>query len=75
MVLILDGNSEHVAHARTKKSFRIKNIGFVATFEIIKCSKKIKTQRLLHTCAPISGLPSNISAMSNGMKKLLHVVP
>ena len=35
----------------------------VTALDLIKCIRQIKYQRLLLTCAPISKLPSNISAM------------
>ena len=61
MVLILDGNSEHVAHAWRKMGpFGGKNIRFVTARDLIKCLEYIKLPRLLLTCAPISWLPSNM---------------
>ena len=64
MVLTLDGNSEHVAHAWKKWVFPKRHkIRFVTTLNLIKCLKHIKKQRLRLTCAPISDLPSNISTM------------
>ena len=58
MVLILDGNSELVARMKEKKeAFRILNIRFVTTLDLIKCLKHIKYQRLLLKIAPISVLP------------------
>mgnify|MGYP001324144585 CR=1 FL=1 len=33
----------------------------MTALDLIKCLKKIKSQKLLLTCAPISELPSNIS--------------
>ena len=36
---------------------------FVTALEINKCLKQIKYQRSLHTCTPLSELPSNISTM------------
>ena len=32
-------------------------------FDLVKSPKHVKSQRLLLTCAPISELPSNVSAM------------
>ena len=56
MVPILDGN--HVAYERRK-------IGLYGLWLllIIECLEQIKLQRLLRTCAPISELPSNTSAI------------
>ena len=69
MVLVLDGNSENVAHARSKNgSFLEKKNRFVTTLDLIKGFKQIKLQRLHHTCAPISELPSNISTMFKSVK-------
>ena len=34
---------------------------FVTAFDLVKCLKQIKSQRLLPTFAPISEVPSNIS--------------
>ena len=33
-------------------------------YDVIKCLKQIKTQKMLITCAPISELPSSISTMT-----------
>ena len=41
-----------------------KQVGFVTALNLIKCCKKIKLQRFILTCAPISDLPSDISTMS-----------
>ena len=46
-----------------KYVFSDTNIRFVAALDLIKGLKQIKYERLLLTCAPISELPSNISAM------------
>ena len=43
MVLILDGNPEHVAHALENTSYR-REIRYVAAFNVIKCLKQIKLQ-------------------------------
>ena len=58
MVLILDGNSEHITHACREK------IRTFFAFDLIKCLKIIKLQRLPLTSAPISELPFNISTMA-----------
>ena len=43
MTLILDGNSEHVAHAKKEnRSFVKKKILFVTVLDLIKCFKQIK---------------------------------
>ena len=43
MVLMLDGNSEHVPHARIKISLSgEKKILFVTALDLIKCLKQIK---------------------------------
>ena len=47
MVLKLDGNSEHIA----------------CVFDINGCLESLKYPRSLHTCAPISESPSNISTL------------
>ena len=57
MVLILDGNSEHVAQASMQKVFSEKKIRFN---EMLLAHKK--TENVL-TCAPISELPSHRSTM------------
>ena len=41
----------------------------VTAFDLIKCTKQIKQQRLLITFAAISELPSNISTMSSDNNK------
>ena len=48
---------------RTRKIafFRIKKIRFVTALDLIKSLIQVKYQRLLHTCAPISELPSNLT--------------
>ena len=59
MVLTLDGNSDHVAHARRKIGlFGEKKLRFVFALDLIKCLKEIEEQRSLLKCAPISELPS-----------------
>ena len=63
MVLILDRNSEHVAHARRKGLYGEKKNRFMTVLGLIKCLKQIKYQILLLTCAPISELPSDTIAM------------
>ena len=57
MVYILDGNSEHVAHA--KRSLRRKKIRFVTGLGLIILNRSNKRD-CPYTCAPISKLPSNI---------------
>ena len=54
MGLILDGNSEHVAH---------KNIYFVTVHYLIECLKQIIKQGFFFKCAPNSELPSNKSTI------------
>ena len=41
--VILDGNSEHIAHARRKSKFWRQNILFVTVFEAVSSKKNIKT--------------------------------
>ena len=63
-VLILDGNSEHVAHAsREIGIFGEKRESIVTTLDLNECLKRIRYPRALHLHAPISELLSNISAM------------
>ena len=57
MALILDGKSEHVAHARGKIGTKIR---FLTAIDLIECLILLK---LLPRCAPISKLPSNRSTM------------
>ena len=65
ILLILDGNSEHVAHALRKIGlFGEKKHRFVTSLDLIKCLKRNKQQKWLLTCAPISELPSNLSTIS-----------
>ena len=69
MALILDGNSEHVAHASRKIGLsREKKIEFIAALDRKKCDKQIKPQRLLQTCAHISELPTHIRTMGLGVQ-------
>ena len=63
MVLILDGNSEHVAHAWMKTGLYWNKILPEAALNLIKCLKQIKWQRLFLTRATFSEVPSNISTM------------
>ena len=70
MVIILDGNSEHVAHA-----WRIKKT-------ICDCSRSNKMhltelkQRLLLTCPPISELPYNITTVLKlPLRSFLEFIP
>ena len=52
MVFILDGCSEHVAHAWCKKGiFREKKIGFDHSFDVTKCLQQIEMPDLLQMCA------------------------
>ena len=54
MVLILDGNSEHVAHALNEIGlFGEKQIRFVTALDLNKC---FEYQNLHLTCAPISDI-------------------
>ena len=43
-----------------KLVFSVKKFRFVTAFDLVKCLKYIKKQRLLLTCAPISESPSDI---------------
>ena len=63
MVLISDGNLEHVAHVWRKVSLFWKKIRLLIALDLIICLKQIKWQRLPITCAPIIELPSNIVTM------------
>ena len=56
MVLILDGNTEHVAHASTKKNIFLekKKIRFFTALDLVKCPEQIKQQKLIFPCMPIS---------------------
>ena len=70
MVLILYSSSEHDAHTWIKLGiFGQKKIRFVTVLDVIECLKQVKHQGLIHTCAPISELPSKISTMP----KIQHV--
>ena len=61
MVLILDGNSEHVAHAlRKNRSFPKKNI---------RICDSSRAEPSLYVCTPISDLPSNKRTMKRTEKK------
>ena len=64
MVLILDGNSVHGAHAWRKKLYseKKKKIRFVPALDVLKFLKQIKLQRSLPMCEPVSDLPSYISS-------------
>ena len=42
-----------------EKFLERKNL-FLTAFDLIKCLQEVKHKRLLHTCVPISELPSNI---------------
>ena len=62
VVLISDGNSEHVAHALIKKClFEERKIRVVTA--VINVLKQIKYERLLLTCAPFSEIPFSMSTM------------
>ena len=67
MVLILDGNSEHVArlHDVGKQVSSKRKKRFVTGLDLIKCLIPIKEQILRLSCATISDLPSNASTMGN----------
>ena len=59
MVLILDGNSKlhtHVSFVEKKKN------RFVTALDHDQCLEQIRSPGSLHTCAPISELPSNVRA-------------
>ena len=67
MVLVIDGNSNHVVLAWRKMGlFGEKKIRYVTIFDLIKCLKPIKLQGLLLGFPPISGLPCT---MINWMKR------
>ena len=52
MVYILDGCSEHVAHAWCEKGiFRQKKIGFHHSSDVTKCLHRIEIPDLLNMCA------------------------
>ena len=48
MVLILNGSSEHVAHARKKLGFSEKKIEFDDSYDVTKCIWQIEIPDLLH---------------------------
>ena len=52
MVLILDGNSEHVVHAGRKKSFFWGKYQYYDTSRSNKCLKQIKQPKSLNMHAP-----------------------
>ena len=54
MVLILDGNSEHII---------IQKYPIFYCSRLLECLKQFKYLRLLLTCAHMSELPSNISTI------------
>ena len=60
MVLILDGNSEHVTHVKRKTLILFK---FASSVDLDKCLKQVILSISRYTCAPISELPSYISTM------------
>ena len=73
MFLVLDGNSEHVAHASRKIGLsREKKNRFVAALDLIKCLKQKKKQRLVLKCAP--ELPSYIRTMTLQQEKQLNIL-
>ena len=60
MVLILDGNSEHVAQERMKIGiFREKKNRFVTDLDLNKCLKQIEKYKFPLTRTPNSELPYN----------------
>ena len=59
---IIDGNSQHVAHAWSK-IYLFGEIRLGPVFYLIKCLYLKKKTELLLMCAPIFELPSNISTM------------
>ena len=63
MVLIEDGNSEHVAHIRRGKGIFHKKNGFDDSFKVPKYLQQIKIPDLFHKCAPFSEVPSYTSTM------------
>ena len=68
MVLILDGNPEHVAQLGRKiRLFEI-NFRFATATDVNKCLKKLKMPISLSTCATISKLPYNMIIMQKGKK-------
>ena len=56
MVLVLDGNSEHVVHVRRQTVMKISRIAIAV--DLNKCLKLVKLTILLYACAPILNLPS-----------------
>ena len=72
MVLILDGNSEHIAHEIKKICIFGKRLRFETALILNKCLKQIKYQRSLQTCALNSELPYNISAMESTFISMLE---
>ena len=62
MVLISDGNSEHVAHVWKNKSLKMINLCRLLS-NLNECLMHIKLPISPPTCAPISELPTNISNM------------
>ena len=63
MVFILDGNSEHVATVPRKQDFSELPFKVATVLGLKKCLNQIVLPILLHTCAPISELPSHINTM------------
>ena len=63
MVIMLDGNTEHIAQPCSKKGILKNNFKFSTDVDLSKCLKQIKLPILLYTCAPFSELPSNIRIM------------
>ena len=61
MVLILDGNSEHVATVSRKQDCSELPFKVANALGLKICPNQIVLPILLHTCAPISELPSHIS--------------
>ena len=66
LVLILDRNSEHVAHGWRKiwRSFFEINFKFSTALDQNKSPKQIKLPFSLFTCSPISEVPSDINTMT-----------
>ena len=61
MVIILDGLTQNILHARRKISHFLSDFKFLTSIDLDKRLKQIKLPILLYTCAPFSVLPFNIS--------------
>ena len=75
IVLIVDGNSGHVAHARRTTCF-FNHLKFKTAVSLNKCLRQIKLPISLNTCAYFSDLLTNIGTMSvqcNGVNHQCHI--